>query len=187
MLNTITLMKTLLTAVVFVLSFTLVPAQSTPKFGFTNIDIILGNMNESQQVQAELQAYQKQVQKKMELKYTEYQTLLQELQQGGSTLSAAEKNDKERRLTNLQTELQQFQEDAEKEYNQRQQRLLQPLYARIDSAIKAIAIEDNYTYIFNSDAGLGTTPILLHAPENDNVTEKVLAKLGVDVAKLQDE
>ena len=44
-----------------------------------------------------------------------------------------------------------------------------------------MAKENGYTYVFNSDAGYGTTPILLHGPDEHNISELVLKKMGVPV------
>jgi outer membrane protein len=58
-----------------------------------------------------------------------------------------------------------------------------PVVQKIQKAIDAVAKENAYTYIFNLDAGANTTPILLVAPEENNITELVLKKLGVDPSK----
>ena len=36
-----------------------------------------------------------------------------------------------------------------------------------------------YTYVFNSDAGAGTAAILLHAPEDGNISDLVLKQMGI--------
>jgi outer membrane protein len=42
-----------------------------------------------------------------------------------------------------------------------------------------VAKENAYTYVFNYDAGQGTTPIVLHAPDDANISDLVLKKMGV--------
>jgi outer membrane protein len=43
----------------------------------------------------------------------------------------------------------------------------------------AVATENQYTYVFNYDAGMGTAPILLHYPAEANVSDLVLKKMGI--------
>ena len=42
-----------------------------------------------------------------------------------------------------------------------------------------MAKENGYSYVLNSDAGYGTTPVLLHAPDDANISDLVLKKMGV--------
>jgi outer membrane protein len=42
-----------------------------------------------------------------------------------------------------------------------------------------VAKENGYAFVFNYDAGQGTTPIVLHAPEDANISDLVLKKMGV--------
>jgi outer membrane protein len=57
--------------------------------------------------------------------------------------------------------------------------LLAPVLEKIDKTVKDVAKEAGYTYVFNTDAGPGTTPILLVAPDADNISDLVFKKLGV--------
>jgi len=52
--------------------------------------------------------------------------------------------------------------------------LLQPIYDKVNTAIKAVAEEEGYAFIFD-----GSTQVLLYADETTDVSSKVKAKLGM--------
>ena len=151
------------------------------KIGYTNVSYILSLMPEGKQVEKELQTYSEQLDKELQKKYAEYQQKMEAYQRGSSTMPDAIKKDKERELMNLEQSIQQFQQDAETSMQKKQAKLLEPITKKISTAIDKVADEKGYTYVFNSDAGFGTTQILLHAPDSDNVTEAVLQELGLEI------
>ena len=54
--------------------------------------------------------------------------------------------------------------------------MFKPILKRIDTAIKAVAKEYGYFYIFDSSSG-----VLLFVPESRDVTNLVKKKLGMSV------
>ena len=60
---------------------------------------------------------------------------------------------------------------------------MEPALDKLQKAIDDVAKENGYTYVFNSDAGFGTTPVLLHGPEDGNISDLVLKKMGVTPVK----
>ena len=63
-------------------------------------------------------------------------------------------------------------------FNKKRNQLLQPAFEKIGTAIEQISKENGYTHVFNMTAG--GQSILLYAREEDNVTNLVLKKLGID-------
>ena len=159
-----------------------VVAQGTTqpmKFGYTNVSYILSVMPESKQIESDLGTYSRQLENQLKAKAEDFQTRVESYERGQSTMTADAKASMERELQEMQGQIQKFQQEAESNLQKKQMTLLEPVTEKISKAIKSVAEENGYTYIFNSDAGLGTTQILLHAPDKDNVTELVLKKLGV--------
>lgn len=154
-------------------------AQSSVKIGWTNVDHILQSLPDSKEVQTKLTTERAQYEKLFNDKYAEYQKLVDEYQKNAQTMSEVIRKDKEKTITNKQQEIQELQQNSEKAIQTKQQELLDPIMTKIQAAIDAVAKEAGYTYILNSDAGYGTTPVLLVAPDSDNVTNLVLKKLGV--------
>lgn len=151
----------------------------TFKLGYTNIEYILQNLPDSKDIQTKLTTEKAQYDKLYQEKLTDAQKLLEDYQKNAASMSAVIKADKEKTLQNKQNELQELQQNAEAAISKKQQELIAPVMEKIQNAIDAVAKEAGYTYVLNSDAGYGTTPVILVAPESDNITNLVFKKLGV--------
>ena len=161
------------------LVFATTTASVAQKIGYTNVDYVLSQMPESKQIEADLKAYSGQLEAQLKSKTAEFQTKLEAYQKGGATMTDLVKADKEKELQTLQSSIQDFQNSADQSLQQKQQQLLKPALDKLQKTIDEVAKESGYSYIFNSDAGYGTTPVLLHAPEDANVSDLVLKKMGV--------
>ena len=158
-------------------------AAAPVKLGYTNIDYILGQTPESKDItnQLTIQRTQsenelKRMQKELEDKYNAYE-------KGAASMTDVIRKDRETELQSLQARIQEFGRTAEQSLQTKYQQLVNPVVQKIQKAIDAVAAENNYTYVFNLDAGANTIPILLVAPPQDNITDLVLKKLGVDPSK----
>ncbi len=149
------------------------------KLGYTNIEFILQNLPDSKEIQSKLAVDKGQYEKLYQEKVADAQKLYEDYQKNGPTMSAVIKADKEKTLQNKQNELQELQQNSEAALQKKQQELIEPVMAKIQTAIDAVAKENGYTFVLNSDAGYGTTPVILVAPESDNITELVFKKMGV--------
>jgi len=151
----------------------------TFKLGYTNIEYILQNMPDSKEISTKLSTEKAQYDKLYQEKLADAQKLLDDYQKNAATMSAVIRADKEKTLQNKQNELQELQQNAEAALSRKQQELIAPVMEKIQTAIDAVAKENGYTYVLNSDAGYGTTPVILVAPESENITTLVFKKLGV--------
>ena len=151
----------------------------TLKIGYTNLDYVLTNLPDSKDIQNKLATEKAQYDKLLQDKIADFQKNYEDYQKNAATMSEVIRADKEKFLQNKQTEIQEFQQNSEAGLQRKQQQLLAPVLEKIDTAIKAVAKENGYTYVFNTDAGPGTTPILFVAPDSDNISDLVFKKLGV--------
>lgn len=154
-------------------------AQTSVKIGWTNIDHILQSLPDSKEIQTKLTTERSQYEKLYQEKAQEAQKLFEDYQKNVTSMSAVIKADKEKVLSNKQQELQELETNSQQALQAKQQELLSPVMDKIQKAIEDVAKEAGYTYVLNSDAGYGTTPVLLVAPDADNITNLVLKKLGV--------
>lgn len=157
-------------------------AQTSVKIGWTNVDFILQSLPDFKDIQTKLTTERAQYEKLYNEKLSEAQKLWEDYNKNSATMSEVIRRDKEKVLQNKQQELQELQQNAESALQTKQQELLMPLMDKIQKAIDDVAKENGYTYVLNSDAGMGTTMVLLVAPENDNITNLVLKKLGITPA-----
>jgi outer membrane protein len=149
------------------------------KIGYTNVEYILALMPEAKRIESDLKAYSTQLESQLQTKYKEFETKGEAYQKGAATMTEVIRADKEKELMTLRTSIEEFQKNAEVSLQKKQQSLLEPAYKKMQGAIDQVAKENGYTYVFNSDAGYGTNAILLHAPEDGNISDLVLKKMGV--------
>ena len=155
-------------------------AQSNLKIGYTNVDYILNLLPEAKEIEAELSAYGKQLESQLQSKMGEFQQKLDDYQtkMNSGDLVPAVARDKENELTSLRQSIEKFQRDADASLQKKQVDLLQPAYEKIQKAINTVAEANNYSHVFSSD--VGTFAVLLYAKDDSNITDLVLAELGIE-------
>lgn len=147
------------------------------KIGYTSVEFIMDLMPEMEQIGADIQDYQTQLQTNIQTKGTDFQRQVQAYEQAASTMTEEARATKETELRKIQTDLQKYEQDAQVSYQRKLGELLEPVQTKVINAINAVAAENNYTHIFAETAG--QSPILLYTKEDDKFTELVLAKLGL--------
>jgi outer membrane protein len=152
-------------------------AQAPLKIGFTSVEYVLSQMPESKQIESDLKTYGTQLEAQLKTKTTEYQGKVDAYQKGASTMTPVIKADKEKELQTLGQSIQEFQQTAQQSMQQKQQTLLRPVLDKIQKNIDAVAADQGYTYILNSDSG--SNPILLHGPKDGDVSDAILKKMGI--------
>jgi len=170
----------LLPALFFILAFQAQAQETRPvKIGYTNVDYILGLLPEAKEISSQITSYQNQLQAQLQSKYREFQDKLADYQQKAGTgdMIPEVMKDKEAELASLRESIQKFQKDADQSIQKKQAELLQPAYERIQNAIDSVAGENGYTHVFTSD--VGSYPVLLFVRDQDNLTDLVLLKLGI--------
>ncbi len=90
------------------------------------------------------------------------------------TLSALQSQKRQEELQKKQQYLQAYAQEVEERVANLRRQLLQPILAKLDEAIRAVAKENGYNFIF--DTGTGAT---LYAAESDDVAPLVKKKLGL--------
>ncbi|UFH55757.1 OmpH family outer membrane protein [Spirosoma sp. KNUC1025] len=166
---------------------TAAPATTTAagplKLGYTNIDYVLQQTPEAKDIQNQLTIQRTQSENELKRMNKELEDKYEAYQKGGAQMTEVIRKDRETELQSLQTRIQEFGRTAEQSLQAKYGQLVNPVVQKIQKAIDAVAAESGYTYVFNLDAGSNTIPILLVAPPQDNITELVLKKLGIDPAK----
>lgn len=148
------------------------------KIGYTNVEYVLSLMPEAKQIESDLKSYEKQLSTRLEAKYKDYQTKAADYQQNGQTMAEDVRADVENELLSMQQSIQQFEADAQQKLANKQNEYLQPVFEKIGVAIEQVSKENGYTHVFSmNSSGIS---ILLYAREEDNVTNLVLKKLGIN-------
>jgi outer membrane protein len=168
--------KVILSAVVLLCAGFVAQAQEI-KIGYTNVEFIMDLMPEMEQIGADIQDYQTQLQTNIQTKSADFQRQVQTYQQAAQSMTEEARTAKEAELTKIQNDLQKYEQDAQVSYQRKLGELLEPVQSKVVNAINAVAAENNYTHIFAETAG--QSPILLYTKEQDKFTELVLAKLNL--------
>lgn len=149
------------------------------KIGYTNVEYILAMMPESKSIESQLKTHSTQLEAQLQNMVKEFEAKGEAYQKGASTMTEVVRAAKEKELMGSRSAIEEFQKNAEVSLQKKQQTLLEPAYKKLQQAIDAVSNENGYTYVFNSDAGYGTNAILLHAPEDGNISDLVLKKMGI--------
>lgn len=170
--------KVILSAIAL-LSLGFVAQAQEIKIGYTNVELIMDLMPEMEQIGADIQDYQTQLQTNIQTKGADFQRQVQTYQQAAPTMTEDARAVKEQELQKLQQEIQKYEQDAQISYQRKLQELLEPVQTKVINAINAVAAENNYTHIFSETAG--QSPVLLYTKEEDKFTELVLTRLGIEL------
>ena len=161
-----------------VIGFGYAQGQDALKIGYTNAEYVLAQLPEAKQIESELTTYEQQLQNQIQAKYQDLQAKFADYQQNEATYNDVVKADKQKELQDLQTSLQEFQVNAEQSMSRKRNELLAPAVEKIGNAIKAVAEENGYTFIFS--VGAPGLDVLLYGAEQYDVSDLVLAKLGIE-------
>ena len=149
------------------------------KIGHANIDLIISLMPETQTMQTQLQTFQQKLGEQLKVKeeyaqakYMEYL----EKKEGGATEASLKPLEDE--LIKLDGEIRQYTSESEDKLMAKRQTLMQPIVEKLQGNIETLAKEGGYTYILNSVDGSGVS-VVLHGPEQSNVTEQLAKKMGL--------
>lgn len=148
------------------------------KIGYTNADYILSLMPEAKSIEADLSNYETQLQNQLQEKYQSFQTKAADYQQNAERMTDAMRIEKEQELQNMQSEIQKFEEQAQNSLVNKRNQLISPAYEKIGTAIEQVAVENGYTHVFSS--GTPGFNVMLYAREQDDISDLVLIKLGID-------
>lgn len=149
-------------------------SQTSAKLGYIDSNELLDMMPGKDSIQQVLTNYGKTLESQLQTMFQEYQNKLADYQANVNTMSTIIKQTKEKELADLETRIQDFQQQADVDLQNKQMELVQPLIDKARKAIDEVARENGYTYIF--DAGMGA---LLFYEKGDNILPLVKKKLGL--------
>lgn len=146
------------------------------KFGYINSAELLEEMPKIKEANSNLETLQKQLQSKGQKMLEDYQLEYQQLQQRYERGEIAPKDlaAEEALLQEKQQEILNYEQDIQKQLQQKQEQLYKPLLDLVNEAINEVAELEGYAYIFDTSPGIG---VILYKDESADVTELVRAKL----------
>ena len=146
------------------------------KFGHVKFAEILTVMPEYTKAQTDIQAQQKQYEDEMKRASDELTKKFTEYQQEQANLPKNIQERRQKELQELNEKGMQFQADAQQQLQKAYAEMMEPIYKKIDDAIKAVGQEGGYVYIF--DLNRTDIPFVNESLSTD-VTPIVKGKLGL--------
>ena len=160
----------------FIAMFCMVSMAQAQKFGYVNSAAILSEMPDVKQADANLEALQKQLQKKgqqmVETLQKNYQAVQAKVE--ARELSPLQQEQEGQKLQAEQEKIAKFEQDMVSQISQKRESLLSPILERVNNAIADVAKENSMQFIFDSSSG-----VILYADEAQDMSNLVKAKLGI--------
>jgi outer membrane protein len=150
-------------------------AQAQVKIAHVNTAEILDVMPDKGKAEKDLEKYYGELQNQLQTMAKEYQTKMQDYEANQATMSNLVKQSKEKEIVDLQTRIQQFQANAEQEFEAKRAELLAPILEKIQNAINAVGKEKGYTYVLD----LATGAAVYVGDNAVDANNDVKAKLGI--------
>ncbi len=168
-------MKNILRISAMILAFVAVTNMGqAQKFGYVNSQAILSELPEVKQAEANLEALQQQLQKRLqssiETLQSDYLAIQQKVERG--ELSPVQQEEEGAKLQERQQALAQEEQNMVTQIQDKRTELLQPILDRVNNAINEVAKENNYTLIFDQ-------AVLIYFEEEQNIEPMLRAKLNM--------
>lgn len=146
------------------------------KIGYVNSQEILATLPEIKQANSDIDVMKAMFQKKGEEMVKELQTKYQALQQKQTSgeLAPVEIEKQAAALKQEEAALGQFEQTSQQTIIAKSEELLKPIQDKVNKAIKDVAAESGFLYLF--DSGMG---VVLYADPSSDATKLVKAKLGI--------
>lgn len=151
-----------------------IAAAQAQKFGYINLQTAIAELPKMKQLDAEMEAYQKQLQQQHLDMGTLLRTKLQNLQKRLTVdlVSPKQLEEERKKLEEEEQKILAHEQEMMQLLQSKRVALLKPIMDEFNAAVKAVATEGGYTYIFEQG-------ILLYQDASLDVAPLVKKKLGL--------
>lgn len=147
------------------------------KIAHIDLDSLITLMPESKKAQEDVQVYAKQLEEQVIAMQTELQTKYDEYQAKNKDWAEIVRASKEKELNDLNQRIQDFQQQAQTDYQTKSAQLSKPVYDKAKKAIDEVAKANGYKYVLDTSLGM-----VLYHEASDDILSQVIKKLGITVA-----
>lgn len=169
--------KIILTGLFLATSLFATQAIAQVKFGHINTSELVLLMPETKVADESLKKYNEELTAAVTTMYEEYRKKVKNFQDNVDKLSDVQKELITNEVTDLQARIEEFQQSAQEKLSKKREDVYGPILKKAEDAIKAVAQEGKYAYIFDSSTGA-----LVYSNPSDDVLELVKKKLGISGA-----
>jgi len=145
------------------------------KLGHINSKEIISIMPEIPGIEKKIDELSKQWESEIMKMREEYNTKIKEYQQKQDSMPDGIKQIRMSEIQEMEQRISTFQQTAYTDLQKKQQDLVNPVIEKVRKAITDVAVENNYTYIFD----LSTQSIIYQSPKSNDITALVKKKLAI--------
>ena len=147
---------------------------SAQKIAHIHLDSLLVLMPETKKADQDAQDYYKQLETRLQQMQGEYQNKLDYYEKNKTTMSELIKTATENDIQRMSQSMQEFQQNAQTDFQNKKNELLKPIYEKANKAIAEVAKAGSYKYVLDTSAG-----VVIYYDSSDNIFPLVKAKLGI--------
>jgi len=146
------------------------------KFGHINSDELIRALPEFDTANANLEKFRQELVNALELMSVELNNKSDTFTKESKNLTDIVRQTKEQELIDMNRRIQEFQANAQEQLQNKQVELFQPIYTKVDKAIKDVGKENGFLYIFDIAKG---SLLYFDETKSTNVLALAKAKLGL--------
>jgi len=154
-----------------------VQAQSF-KFGHINVQQVISLMSEKDSAEVKLKKYGESLSADLEAMQVEFNTKYQAFLQKKDSYTPAIREAKEKELQDMNQRVQEYQQTAQEEFQRMQGEVYKPVLELANNAIKKVAKDNSFTYIFDSG-----TPGVVYFSETQSTDITAMVKKELKITK----
>jgi len=161
-------------AAIFIFCFAVAANVQAQKFGYINSAALLAEMPKVKQADSNIEAYQKQLEKRYQQDVQALQQMYMDIQAkvNEGSLSPKQQEEEAAKLRTKEEEIRKFEADSQQQLLKKREELVQPILDEVNTAIQAVAKENGYQFIFDEQ-------VLLYKDPAMDITKLVKTKLGL--------
>ncbi len=144
------------------------------KLGHVDRQALMLMLPERKDAEARMQTFAKGLDDRLKAMGAEYQAARDSAEAKAGTMTNTEKEVALRELAEMEKRIMDAQGKAEEDLAKQEEELLAPMVKRANEAIKAVAEENGFTYIFDSSTGM-----VIYHDRGEDILPLVKAKLGI--------
>ncbi|MAJ98521.1 MAG: hypothetical protein CMD07_04525 [Flavobacteriales bacterium] len=144
------------------------------KFGHIHSEKLLMLMPETVEAEKKIQEFNKMLEEQLQTMFNEYQNKAGEFQANESLMTNVVRETKLKEIQDLEVRIQEFQQTSQQSSQDKRTEILAPILEKAQNAIDQVALENNYTYIF--DIAIGS---IVYGKDSNDITELVKSKMGI--------
>ncbi|MFN8239879.1 MAG: OmpH family outer membrane protein [Bacteroidales bacterium] len=146
------------------------------KFGHINSDELIRSMPEYDSAMAKLERARKEIVSTLEIMQVEFNNKYEAYNKDVKNFTDLVRQTKEQELADLQNRIQEFQQNGQAKLQEEQTNLTQPIFTKVDKAIKDVGKEGGFIYVFDVAKG---QLLYFDDTKSVNILTLVKTKLGV--------